>query len=324
MLKTYVISLDYPKRLMETLPEQGLLPIWSPGVNGKALTDKDIRENTTPGYGKVCPRTIIGCAMAHMRAWTSVLKNNDDYALIVEDDVYFVPDFKDKIGIVLQHVPRDFDMLYLGCFGCTTNVNLLTMIYNTMGYANVADKIETINPYITSPGTVMGAHAYIVSKKGARILLDNLQGRIHNWFTWCLQDLHHRGIIKRYATNPRLAFQTSTDTTVSANTSKIHPILLHQAVSRVYVDDGFTLKYVLGVAPYKFPLTLTFVVFIVFGIIAAFFRPSLLLLTAIFVAFSIPDVIYGSDIRSIALHYAAFVIPTALLLLLRAKRGVPK
>jgi hypothetical protein len=46
--------------------------------------------------------------------------------------------------------------------------------------------------------------------------------------------------------------------------------------------------------------------------LVAFFRISVSILTAIFIAFSIPDFIYGSDVHSIILHYVLFVAPTAI------------
>jgi GR25 family glycosyltransferase involved in LPS biosynthesis len=300
MLKTYVISLDYPTQLMESLPQQGLLPVWSPGVNGKALTKKEIEENTTPLCAKICTRPSIGIGMAHVNAWTSIVKNHDDYALIVEDDVFFVDDFNMQLTRALQHVPKDFDILYLGCFSCTNDTNILRMCGIVGGFSNVTDKHMSINNYIDKPIYVTGAHAYIVSKKGAQTLLKELS-RIPTHIDGSIQLLIKSKKINVYVTNPRIVFQTSTMNTESPNVSKIHPIIFaNYVLSFIYFHI------------YGFSITTMTFIFLILGILAAIFQKSIFLLTLAFLAFSIPDFIYGTDINSIIPHYVLFVAPSAI------------
>ena len=316
MLKTYVISLEYPTQLMETLPSKGLLPIWSPGVNGKALTEAEIRKNTTPLCAAICPLPCIGSGMAHMNAWASILKNNDDYALIVEDDVTFVPDFYEKLQLSLKHVPSDYDILFLGCFGCTSDTSLFSLGGRAAGYVGLTDQTVDINPYIVKPTSIVGVHAYIVSRKGARILLDNLAGKISTYVDYCMQNLIKNKQLAVYLTNPRIAFQTSTDLTGSSATSKVHPLLLQKVVEGLYLDDAYSAKYLLTVTAAKvgpFPITFNSFLFLVAGLFVALMQPPLLLLSAVFVVFSLPDLVVGSDPYSVLLHYVLLVTPTAIL-----------
>ena len=315
MLKTYVISLEYPTRLMEELPSKGLLPIWSPGVNGSSLTDTEIRKNTTALCASICTRPSIGIGMAHMTAWTSIVKNNDDYALVVEDDVTFVPDFYEKLVKALQHVPADYDILYLGCFGCTSDSSLLTLGGKAAGLIGATDTKTSVNAYIDRPITVVGAHAYIVSQKGARRLLQQLKGQLWTQIDYCMQLLITNKLVNAYMTRPRIAFQTSTDMAASTNTARVHPVLLQKAVSGLYLDEAFSANYLLTVTAAKvgpFPITFNSFLFLVTGLFVALMQPSLLFLTAVFVALSIPDLVVGSDPYSILLHYILLVTPTAI------------
>jgi GR25 family glycosyltransferase involved in LPS biosynthesis len=324
MLKTYVISLEYPTQLMETLPQQGLLPVWSPGVNGKALTQKEIEENTTPLCAKICTLPSIGIGLAHINAWASILKNHDDYALIVEDDVIFVDDFNMQLTRALQHVPKDFDILYLGCFGCVSDTNIFSAIGTAGGYISIRDKHTHINSYIDRPSTVVATHAYIVSKKGASILLTNLQGKITGHIDYSIQALISDNKLDVYVTNPRIAFQTSTCSEKSTNTSKIHPYLLQYAVDDIYLDTAFSAKYFMTATSFNlfgFPLTPNAFLILLIGIILAFFRISPILLTILFLVISIPDFIYDSNVLSIIVHYALFIVPTLIVLGIRRVRG---
>ena len=101
----------------------------------------------------------------------------------------------------------------------------------------------------------------------------------------------------------------------SMNTIKTHPILLQKAFNGVYIDNYFSVKYYLSTAIFSIAgvsVAIVSIYILCLGILVAFFRISVSILTAIFIAFSIPDFIYGSDVHSIILHYVLFVAPTAI------------
>ena len=51
----------------------------------------------------------MGCFASHYTIWNYVSKNDDEYALVVEDDV----NFKGGIEGVLKELPEDFDIVFL-------------------------------------------------------------------------------------------------------------------------------------------------------------------------------------------------------------------
>jgi GR25 family glycosyltransferase involved in LPS biosynthesis len=60
---------------------------------------------------------VIGCALSHIDLWTKLLESNNDYYIIVEDDIKLTKDFKQKNDIILNFVKNNkdkFDFLITG------------------------------------------------------------------------------------------------------------------------------------------------------------------------------------------------------------------
>lgn len=55
-----------------------------------------------------------GCLMSHARILEDCLRDGIERVLIMEDDVVFVDGFAAKLKVFLEHVPDDWDQLYLG------------------------------------------------------------------------------------------------------------------------------------------------------------------------------------------------------------------
>ena len=83
-----------------------------------------------------------GCAMSHVRVWKDIVEKGHDMALVCEDDVRLVPDFKTKLNEFLdevEHIPWDI-----------INLGPITPILKT----NVP-----VNLYEGQP---LGTHAYVI------------------------------------------------------------------------------------------------------------------------------------------------------------------
>ena len=97
----------------------------------------------------------IGCALSHIELWKKCVQNNIPM-LIFEDDNVIKKDLFDKhLNIVFNNFPKDFDIVYL-----------------------VTDNIVKYKPFndlfvkATANNSILSA--YIVSPKGARILIENI------------------------------------------------------------------------------------------------------------------------------------------------------
>jgi glycosyl transferase family 25 len=99
--------------------------------------------------GRILHREIpskggIGCYLSHYEIWKEIIKNNLEYAIIMEDDIVISENPKKY----LENLPKDFDIAYLGY--CDM-YNVETKEYNK--YWNI------------SSGISLCTHAYVISKK---------------------------------------------------------------------------------------------------------------------------------------------------------------
>jgi GR25 family glycosyltransferase involved in LPS biosynthesis len=121
-------------------------------------------------------KAILGCAMSHLRLWHALANEEDciENYLIMEDDVKFKPGWDKLWGQAVEHIPEDYDVLYLGGI----------LPPNRAGYDNV---IEQINPYWShiKEHTMFGQvvpnryfhvcnYSYILSKAGAKKILNKI------------------------------------------------------------------------------------------------------------------------------------------------------
>ena len=93
----------------------------------------------------------IGVALAHRNAYLKVLELEDEYVLILEDDIHIIHDFKEKLNEYLKIIPP-FDILFIGYHQMIQNNNI-------------------INDTYTQPHNIWGLFGYIINKKAATELL---------------------------------------------------------------------------------------------------------------------------------------------------------
>jgi GR25 family glycosyltransferase involved in LPS biosynthesis len=128
-----------------------------------------------------------GCSDSHIRIWRDVVENGYETALVFEDDVYILPEFKKRLFNILKDIEIDPEWDY---------VNL--------GPLDWRDRNERITPNLTR-GSAWGAHCYLISQRGAKKLS-----------VWDTEDLRYcqdvqvaRSPIKMYYAENPLANQES-------------------------------------------------------------------------------------------------------------------
>jgi len=314
MYKTYVISLNSSNELLEKISNYGLDPILIEGVNGKLLDNETIKKNTNITYAYVGPKSAIGCAMSHIKTWKEFLKTDAEYAIILEDDVVFVDDFKTKLDTICEFAPKDYDILYLGCFGCDGPINIFTYASSTIGLINLNS--YKLNEYINKPVVAFATHSYIVSRKGAKKLLHYIEGNISNHIDFQINTLITNNKINVYALNKRIVFQTSTDETQSTNSSTNHPMMLNNILSELYVDKKVKASYMSTLSIFRLNelnLTLVSFMFILLGVFLSSTNIDFFTITIFYLLISIPDIYTNIDNPFIKLHYLFLIIPYMLL-----------
>jgi GR25 family glycosyltransferase involved in LPS biosynthesis len=124
-------------------------------------------------------KPVLGCALSHLKLWKKLAEDEDeiDNYLIMEDDVKFQPGWQDIWEKASKEIPDDYDVLYLGGI-LPPNKDA----YNSL--------IQAVNSYWSrirdhtlfgqaSPNRYFHVcnYSYILSKKGAKKILDNIIAR---------------------------------------------------------------------------------------------------------------------------------------------------
>jgi GR25 family glycosyltransferase involved in LPS biosynthesis len=318
MFKGYVISLKEPNDMINNFESYGILARWIEAIDGSRINDKIIKKNTTPLYSIFGTKNSIAIAMSHMKAWRTFLTTNQPYTIIFEDDAIIEKDFCDKLSTNLKHVPKDFDLLYLGCFGCNNSTNTLSVIFSLLNKGNRNSQI--INEYINKPYIALALHCYMISRKGAIKLLKMLEGKIYYYLDFILQDLYQKNLINVYSLNERIAYQSSTDSEVSSTAINTHPLLLNKTLSKFYIDKKCRASYLTTVSIFRIGdvnFTISSILFIFLGIILAYIFTNkddsldVIQATIFFIIISLPDLNEENEKKDliIKIHFLLFIIP---------------
>jgi glycosyl transferase family 25 len=221
MYKTIIINLDKDKDRLENVTNElykSSIPFERiSGVYGKNLSKKEIQDNTTLFCSKFCTSGMIGCAMSHKKVLEKITsdKESDTNAkfLILEDDIILHKEFNNKLETILDNVPKDFDILYLGYFLSNYNDNYTPFIkFCHLVLGCFSKKQKKINDHIFIPKCPLATHGYMVTKRGAQKLLDMINEKkiyyhidvmFKNYFLECGNN------INVYASNPILIRQRS-------------------------------------------------------------------------------------------------------------------
>jgi len=122
--------------------------------------DKVVNKN------KILTTGEVALSMSHNELYKKLLRSNEEYMLIAEDDCTIRPNFKYYLNIVLNNLPLDFDVIKLEYI----------KRYKLFGGHNMEDNDEVPNDYSQElfydknvyPGTAM----YLISRKGAKYMLE--------------------------------------------------------------------------------------------------------------------------------------------------------
>lgn len=111
----------------------------------KMATDK------TEGLYSYMTKGGIGCALSHKMVYEKILAGDDEYVLILEDDIWFDDNFNIKLEQTLKKIGNNYDILWLG-------------------YHSKSTKTEYVE--LDVPETLYGLFGYIINKKAAKKLIE--------------------------------------------------------------------------------------------------------------------------------------------------------
>jgi GR25 family glycosyltransferase involved in LPS biosynthesis len=311
MIDAYVISLNKPLNILYELKKYNLNSIWSKGLKYDNFDDEYIKKHTSSFYYKYGPKSSIAIAMSHIKTWRKFLLSEKELCIIFEDDVVIVKDFDKELEIALQNVPSDFDILYLGCFGCNSDLNCLTVpfsfIYNLKN-------TKLINDYVIKPKVAFALHGYVLSKKGAEKLVTYIYKNINNHIDVMIFKLYNEDKIKLYSLKNRIAYQTSSDTCKSLNTSN-YPFLINKLLSPIKIDKMVSLSYYTSVSFLRlgnFNINAMTILFLIMGIVLKTNNTSIKNITIGFIILSLPDLLSFKYIDTIITYYFILIFPSLI------------
>lgn len=87
-------------------------------IDGRTLSHEELRKVSTRLAMFLQPRGVLGCYLSHRAFWQMVVDRHMSSAIIFEDDVRLVPDFKPRLQGHLESLGNEtFDVIMLGAIG---------------------------------------------------------------------------------------------------------------------------------------------------------------------------------------------------------------
>jgi len=169
-MKVFVINVDKDNKRMESLHDH---------LAEQEIEYERISAETGPTeeFGNlkhVCHKGVAGSFASHRKCWKRIIDEDLEMAMILEDDARFTDDAPTILKKVLDELPEEFDILYLGCSGvCTDEVNFLKNPHHLFLLPNILTrkKSKKVSENLIVPASPFQIHAYILSNKGAKTLL---------------------------------------------------------------------------------------------------------------------------------------------------------
>jgi GR25 family glycosyltransferase involved in LPS biosynthesis len=129
--------------------------------DGKNMKDEAsaIEQELVTRFTRLDPGEI-GCFLSHLRVFNEIRRENLPYAVIFEDDAIFCDNFLEKYSKLMEELPSDTDILYIG--------GRFESGFKMRDYKRVSDnivkhRIENNTILGLSSETDRTTHAYIVS-----------------------------------------------------------------------------------------------------------------------------------------------------------------
>lgn len=225
-------------------------------VDKDNIDSETLRQSTTANCRYLCTSKMIAICLSHMKVWELMLIKNEDNIIVCEDDVEPNANFTNVFAMT---APSNFDMIFLGCFGCTPAKRgwLFNAYSAVVGKRKTATSMQHLMSMDKSSLYVsdfqMGTHCYVLSKQGAKKLLDYFTNQINNHVDVQIQRLNATGRLNVYKVYPFLVSQTS-----SNGDPAMFPKLLNSTLARFEIENGVSVPFCFSMPCFEllgFPVT---------------------------------------------------------------------
>jgi GR25 family glycosyltransferase involved in LPS biosynthesis len=304
---SYIISLKNPKDKIKYLNKNGLNVEWMKGVRyGDKIFMKYI-DYFHPQLFHITSKSAAGIAIAHIRCWEKFLKTDKEHIIIFEDDIILKKNFKEQFDNSVKKMPKDTDILYLGCFGCENNNNFFTKVYSLLNNKNS----KIINKNISIPKIALATHAYIITRKGAKQILQLCYNNVFGHIDIFLQSLIKNNNLKSYVITPLLTLQTSVINGNSNNVNTNYPILLNKQLQKIKINNTMTIDYAISSSIFRIgnvDFNILLLIILLIGIILAKQKIQVHKIIFIFLIFNIYDILKLKNIKTLYIILSYLII----------------
>ena len=123
-------------------------------------------------------KAVMGCSLSHLKLWTMLLneKGEIENYLILEDDVRFLPGWKEAWIEVYKNLPSDWECIYLGGVLPPNKEGFLSVVEPVLECPGLS-RIKLNTFFGQSPPSRQFhfcTYSYILSRRGAKRLLDSI------------------------------------------------------------------------------------------------------------------------------------------------------
>lgn len=172
-----------------------------------SLTNKDIINSFfVSDIDKIMSTGVLSCTLNHIYAYKKIIEQGLDYAIIFENDPFFLGDFSKNIAIIeqeLQHIPSGF---------------IISLENSTLRFPSYFQTQNNQILYKAKSGRMAGA--YLIDYVGAKNIIEHLEThKCNNVIDLWHNTLIEHNIITMYWAHPPFVEQGS------------HNGLLHSTIS---------------------------------------------------------------------------------------------
>jgi glycosyl transferase family 25 len=160
------------------------------------FTQELLNTYFTPTIKNKLSTGVISCTLNHILSYEAVIKNNNKYALIFENDPFFIGDFKNNVSKIVEEA----NMLEPGFIISLENTSLRFPPYKQI------NKKQLLYP--ATQGRCAGA--YLIDNKAAQQMLSDLKtNKCNEVIDWWHNILIKKNVIKMYWAYPAITEQGS-------------------------------------------------------------------------------------------------------------------
>lgn len=186
MIKTFIINLDTSttrREYMQNLlsPYKFLDVQFIKAINGNTMHDDELNKvfddkKSLQRYGRTLNKGEKGCALSHRICYETLIKSDNDYALIFEDDIAIIRDLNELGSLDLNSIlsKKPTIMFLSGDFWYFKRTQPIINVYSAIG-----------------------AYAYIINKAAAKLMLtrDKYFGVSDDWMLYKNLGIRYKAII---------------------------------------------------------------------------------------------------------------------------------